>query len=83
LGVRSSGRGFLFEKRDVIEGVYARAMEAGLEDENTPAFLFQPEVLLVYNLLTSARDKTRKVWNDNYPERELERIANSFGVSLD
>jgi putative GTP pyrophosphokinase len=74
---------FLFEKRDVIEGVYARAMEVGLEDENTPAFLFQPEVLLVYNLLTLARDKTRKVRNDNYPERELERIANSFGVSLD
>jgi hypothetical protein len=55
----------------------------GVENEATPAFLFQPEVLLVYNLLTSARDKTRQVWNKNYPERELERIANTFGISLD
>lgn len=58
-----------------------RCRESSLEDDNTPTFLFQPEVLLVYNLLSSARDKTRKVWNDNYPERELERIANSFGIS--
>jgi Region found in RelA / SpoT proteins len=49
----------------------------------TPACLFQPEVLLIYSLLASTRDKTRKVWNESYPDRELERIANAFGVSLD
>jgi hypothetical protein len=59
------------------------ARELGVDNDATPAFLFQPEVLLVYNLLTSARDKTRKIWNENYPERELERIANTFGISLD
>jgi putative GTP pyrophosphokinase len=75
--------GFLSAKRSVIEGVYARAMEAGPEDEGTPAFLFQPEVLLIYNLLSSVRDETRQVWNQNYPERELERIANTFGISFD
>jgi len=51
-----------------------------LGDEETPAFLFQPEALLIYSLLSSARDKTRKVWNESYPEDELERIANAFGA---
>ena len=74
---------FLSAKHSVIEGVYAKARELGVENDAIPAFLFQPEVLLVYNLLTSARDKTRKVWNESYPERELERIANTFGISLD
>lgn len=72
---------FLEAKHSVIEQIYEKARELG--DEETPAFLFQPEALLIYNLLSSARDKTRKVWNENYPERELERIANAFGVSLD
>jgi putative GTP pyrophosphokinase len=72
---------FLSAKHDVIEKVYEKARELG--DEETPAFLFQPEALLIYNLLSSSRDKTRKVWNENYPDRELERIANAFGVSLD
>ncbi len=74
---------FLSTKREVIEGVYARAMEVGIEDENITAFLFQPEVLLIYSLLDSDRDETRQVWNRNYPERELERIANTFGISFD
>jgi putative GTP pyrophosphokinase len=74
---------FLAAKHSVIEQVYEKARELGTEDAETPAFLFQPEILLIYNLLTAARDKTRKVWNENYPDRELERIANAFGVSLD
>jgi ppGpp synthetase/RelA/SpoT-type nucleotidyltranferase len=74
---------FLSAKHSIIEGVYAKARELGVENDATPAFLFQPEVLLIYNLLTSSRDKTRQVWNENYPERELERIANTFGISLD
>jgi ppGpp synthetase/RelA/SpoT-type nucleotidyltranferase len=72
---------FLSAKHGVLEKVYEKARELGEND--TPAFLFQPEVLLVYSLLNSARDKTRQVWNQNYPDRELERIANAFGVSLD
>lgn len=74
---------FLSAKHSVIEGVYAKAHELGMENDATPAFLFQPEVLLIYSLLSSARDKTRQVWNQSYPERELERIANSFGISFD
>lgn len=63
--------------------MYENARELDTEDAETPAFLFQPEILLIYNLLTAARDKTRTIWNENYPDRELERIANAFGVSLD
>lgn len=74
---------FLSAKRSVIANVYATALEAGLEDENVTAFLFQPEVLLVYSLLNSAPDDIREVWSQNFPERELERIANTFGMSLD
>jgi ppGpp synthetase/RelA/SpoT-type nucleotidyltranferase len=74
---------FLSAKRSVIADVYAKALQAGLEDENTTAFLFQPEVLLIYSLLNSDPDETREVWSQNYPERELERIANTFGMSLD
>jgi ppGpp synthetase/RelA/SpoT-type nucleotidyltranferase len=74
---------FLSARHSIIEGVYTKARELGMDNDATPAFLFQPEVLLIYNLLTSARDKTRKIWNENYPERELERIANTFGISLD
>jgi ppGpp synthetase/RelA/SpoT-type nucleotidyltranferase len=74
---------FLNEKQSVIDRVYEKARELGSEDPETPAFLFQPEVLLIYNLLSTSPDKMRMVWNKIYPERELERIANAFGMSLD
>ena len=74
---------FLSAKHSVIEKRLRKGAGIGHGERCTPAFLFQPEVLLIYNLLDSARDKTRKVWNENYPDRELERIANVFGVSLD
>lgn len=73
---------FLSEKRDVIEQVYAKALKLGVENEDITSFLYQPEVLLIYNLLDADRDETRQVWNQTYPERELERIADTFGISL-
>jgi hypothetical protein len=73
--------GFLTSKHAVLESVYSQAIEAGLE--NMTAFLFQPEILLIYDLLTSDPIETRRLWNQNYPEAELERIANAFGLSFD
>jgi hypothetical protein len=61
--------------------VYSHAVESGME--NTTSFLFQPEVLMIYDLLLSEPNETQRVWNQNYPEPELERIANAFGISLD
>ena len=72
---------FLSSKHDVLEKVYAQAVAAG--PENRTSFLFQPEVLFLYDLLSSDPDNTRRVWNRNYPEPELERIANAFGISFD
>lgn len=74
---------FLAEKREVIEQVYANALALGIENEDITSFLFQPEVLLIYKFLDADRDETRQLWNQNYPERELERIANTFGISFD
>jgi ppGpp synthetase/RelA/SpoT-type nucleotidyltranferase len=72
---------FLDSKHGVLKAVYEQASEAGLE--KTTSFLFQPEALLLYDLLSFDLDKTRKVWMKSYPEFELERIANAFGISLD
>ncbi|MGO9209424.1 MAG: GTP pyrophosphokinase family protein [Terriglobales bacterium] len=72
---------FLSSKHGVLETVYAQASKAGVE--NITSFLFQPEALMLYELLSSNLDATRRVWNQNYPEPELERIANAFGISLD
>jgi hypothetical protein len=72
---------FLSSKHSVLESVYSQATESGIE--NTTSFLFQPEVLMIYELLLSEPTKTQRVWNQNYPEPELERIANAFGISLD
>jgi ppGpp synthetase/RelA/SpoT-type nucleotidyltranferase len=72
---------FLSSKHDVLRKVYERATEVGLEKRTS--FLFQPEVLFLYDLLTSDLDRTRQIWNQHYPEPELERIATAFGISLD
>ncbi len=71
---------FLASKRSVLEHAYA---EAAKGPEDTTSFIFQPEVLFLYDLLASDQDKTRQLWNQKYPERELERIANAFGISFD
>jgi len=72
---------FLASKHSVLENVYLQATESGME--NTTSFLFQPEVLMIYDLLSSEPTETQRVWNQHYPEPELERIANAFGISLD
>lgn len=63
----------------VLREVYDRAQT--LPDRS--AFLFQPEALMIYDLLEADPLATRKAWNQHYPEKELERIANAFGISFD
>ena len=65
----------------MLEAVYSKATEGGLE--NPTSFLFQPEILMIYELLLTEPIETRRLWNKHYPEPELERIANAFGISLD
>ena len=63
----------------ILREVYGRAEEM----PGRSAFLFQPEALMIYDLLESDPLRIRRVWNERYPEKELERIANAFGVSFD
>jgi ppGpp synthetase/RelA/SpoT-type nucleotidyltranferase len=46
------------------------------------AFFHQPEALMIYECLLSDRDGTLKTWNEQFPDSELERVANNFGLSL-
>ena len=69
------------EQKAVLESVYSQALES--EKQNIAALLFQPEALLLFERLTNGQTRLRKAWNTKYPEIELERIANAFGVSFD
>lgn len=70
---------FFTVRADVLQHVYEQA--EGIPDRS--AFLFQPEILMIYDLLESDSLATRRTWNERYPEWELERIANAFGISFD
>lgn len=70
---------FYSNHEEILRDVYGRSEE--MPDRS--AFLFQPEALMIYDLLEVDPLRTRRVWNERYPERELERIANAFGISFD
>jgi hypothetical protein len=70
---------FYDSHRETLQEVYERS--AHLEDRS--AFLFQPEALMIYDCLETDLLGTRELWNRYFPEQELERIANSFGISFD
>lgn len=69
---------FFTSHEDVLYSVYRDA-----EEWKASAFLYQPEVLLIYERLEADQLAIRKVWNTRFPEIELERIANTFGLSFD
>lgn len=70
---------FYARHEEVLREVFAHAEE--LPDRS--AFLFQPEALMIYDRLEADQIGVRRVWNERYPERELERVANAFGMSFD
>jgi hypothetical protein len=51
--------------------------------DDASAFLFQPEVLLIYDCLRRDPDATLAAWNNMFPARELERIATVFGLAVE
>jgi putative GTP pyrophosphokinase len=69
---------FFADRESVLKSVYASA-EA---DDGRSAFLYQPEALMIYHLLETKPIATHHSWNQEFPERELERIAAPFGISL-
>lgn len=65
--------------QEVINDVYEQAEE----DSDRSVYLYQPEALMIYDRLIYDAIALRKLWNTKYPEAELERIANAFGISFD
>lgn len=51
--------------------------------DNPSAFFFQPEALMIFDRLLDDRVETLKIWNEEFPPKELDRVANAFGISLD
>ncbi len=72
-------KSFFKAKKDVLEHAYSTAAEDG---PRTP-FLYQPEILMIYDRLVDDEFATRKAWNVRFPDQELERIALTFGISFD
>lgn len=70
---------FLDQKHQFIEGVFRLAVEC---PQSRSAFLFQPESLLIFQLLERDRTSVRDAWVAQFPERELERLASAFGMSF-
>jgi ppGpp synthetase/RelA/SpoT-type nucleotidyltranferase len=68
------------EKSAVFKTVFADATAA---PRGRSAFLFQPEVLMIYDLLHSQQYDLRRTWTQHYPERELELLAIAFGMSFE
>jgi ppGpp synthetase/RelA/SpoT-type nucleotidyltranferase len=70
---------FLEERKDTVAAVY----ESTDANSESGALLRQPEALMLYDLLKQNEARTREVWNTEYPEKELERVAIAFGMSFD
>lgn len=70
---------FYASREEILHEVYSRAEV--MSDRS--AFLFQPEALMIYHRLDTDQLGVRRVWNERYPEKELERVANAFGISFD
>jgi ppGpp synthetase/RelA/SpoT-type nucleotidyltranferase len=68
------------EKQSVLADVFAEAEARPLDRS---AFLFQPEILMIYDQINSMPYLLRPQWVKEFPEKELERIALRFGFSFE
>jgi ppGpp synthetase/RelA/SpoT-type nucleotidyltranferase len=69
---------FFAKREEVLIDVYGKAEQ--MPDRSV--FLFQPEALMIYDLLETDRLAVREAWSGHFPDRELERIATTFGMSF-
>jgi hypothetical protein len=72
-------KGFFAQHEQLLRHVFDRA---GQNPELHSPLLFQPEVLMVYDLLKSTPWTVRQVWNQRFPDKELEYLAIEFGEVL-
>jgi len=71
---------FVRENLETARAVYD---SASVEETSTPALLFQPEALMLWERLSVDETSMRATWNQEFPEEELQRLANAFGLSFD
>lgn len=69
---------FYDERKNDLSFIFGQQRE--LEDRS--AFLFQPEVLMIFDRLSADADAIQHVWRQHFPERELEKLAALWGLSL-
>jgi hypothetical protein len=67
---------FYLSHEETAQSVYDGAEEL----PERSAYQYQPEAPMMYDLLESDPAPIRKQWSASFPERDLERIANSFGI---
>ena len=70
---------FFGKNEALLHDVYSAAERV----PDRSAFLFQPEALMIFDLLLRERLSVRESWVEHYPVKELERIALAFGMTFD
>jgi ppGpp synthetase/RelA/SpoT-type nucleotidyltranferase len=60
-----------------------RALLDPAPTDDASVLLSQPEILMVLERLSDNQDAIRELWTTALPEKELETIANIFGISFD
>jgi ppGpp synthetase/RelA/SpoT-type nucleotidyltranferase len=76
--IKNQINSFISANEDVLNTVYETA-----DEWSASAFLYQPEALMILERLQTDQLALRRTWNTAFPESELERVANAFGVSFD
>jgi ppGpp synthetase/RelA/SpoT-type nucleotidyltranferase len=71
---------FVAARRATINAVFDEQRHL---PERRSAFMFQPEVLMLYERLEHDAMAVRERWATMFPEHELEKIALAFGISFD
>ena len=76
LAVQENFEKFCDDKADVLSHVF----DANRDVPSRPVFLFQPESLMIFQLLEIDKFSLREKWEQIYPLRELEQLAIKWGT---
>jgi ppGpp synthetase/RelA/SpoT-type nucleotidyltranferase len=69
---------FIDSREETFQQIYTQQAEHPTAD-----LIFQPEALMIAELLEHDQIALRKRWNQRFPEQELERLANVMGHSFE
>jgi len=69
---------FVEANEHLLNSIYEHA-----DEWSASALLYQPEALMIFERLQNDQFAVREAWNREFPEGELERVANDFGISFD